>query len=96
MSDSPTQSAAIGSAQARADHDARRMVHRRLSRVAVALSLLLVGTFLRGLFGPEPPIRVASETTFITEPLGDPCRGTGPLARTTAIDYGFDIRFIDR
>lgn len=28
-----------------------------------------MGTFLRGLFGPEPPIRVARETTFVTEPL---------------------------
>ena len=74
MSDSATQSAAIGSTRARADHDARRTVHRRLRRVAVALSLLLVGTFLWGLFGPEPPIRVARETTFITEPLGAPCR----------------------
>lgn len=42
-------------AGARADHDTRRSFVRRIRWVAVALPLVLAGTFLWGLLGPEPP-----------------------------------------
>jgi hypothetical protein len=35
-----------------------------------AVFLLLLGVFLLQLFGPDPPIVVSSQTTYITEPLG--------------------------
>jgi hypothetical protein len=37
--------------------------------IAAGLVMLLVGTLAWGLFGPEPPIRVARETTYLTAPL---------------------------
>lgn len=52
--------------------DARDSSHawrRSLRRIAVGVGVLLVATLLWGLFGPEPPIRVARETTFLTAPL---------------------------
>lgn len=52
MSDTPQHAADRPvAAGARADHDARRSFVRRIRRVAVALTLVLVGTFLWGLFG---------------------------------------------
>jgi len=37
--------------------------------IAAGLVLLLLGTLAWGLFGPEPPIRIARETTYLTAPL---------------------------
>jgi hypothetical protein len=49
--------------------DSSRAWRRSLRRIAVALVALFVATLLWGLFGPETPIRVARETTFLTAPL---------------------------
>lgn len=40
-----------------------------LRRIAIGIVVLFVATLLWGLFGPEPPIRVARETTVLTAPL---------------------------
>jgi hypothetical protein len=49
--------------------DSSRAWRRSLRRIAVGVVALFVATLLWGLFGPEPPIRVARETTFLTAPL---------------------------
>jgi hypothetical protein len=49
--------------------DSSRDWRRSLRRIAVGVVVLFVATLLWGLFGPEPPIRVARETTFLTAPL---------------------------
>ena len=49
--------------------DSSRAWRRSLRRIAVGVVVLFVATLLWGLFGPETPIRVARETTFLTAPL---------------------------
>jgi hypothetical protein len=49
--------------------DSSRAWRRSLRRIAVGVVVLFVATLLWGLFGPETPIRVARETTFVTAPL---------------------------
>ena len=49
--------------------DSSRDWRRSLRRIAVGVVVLFVATLLWGLFGPETPIRVARETTFLTAPL---------------------------
>lgn len=42
---------------------------RPLRRIALAGAVVVVATLAWGLFGPDVPIRVSRETTFITDPL---------------------------
>ncbi|MFN9369813.1 MAG: hypothetical protein ACK6CT_13785 [Planctomycetia bacterium] len=49
--------------------DSSRAWRRSLRRIAIGIVVLFVATLLWGLFGPEPPIGVARETTFLTAPL---------------------------
>jgi hypothetical protein len=52
-----------------ADPTRSRAMSRRLYWIAAGVFAVLVATLLWGLFGPEPPIRVARETTYLTAPL---------------------------
>ncbi len=50
---------------------ARRRTTRRIAKVLLGLIALLLAGFFWQLFGPNPPITVSRETTYITEPLGE-------------------------
>jgi hypothetical protein len=52
-----------------ADPTRSRAMSRRLYWIAAGVFAVLVATLLWGLFGPEQPIRVARETTYLTAPL---------------------------
>ncbi|QDU90657.1 hypothetical protein Pla175_40660 [Pirellulimonas nuda] len=50
---------------------ARRRTTWRLGKLLLGLIALLLAGFFWQLFGPNPPITVSRETTYITEPLGE-------------------------
>jgi hypothetical protein len=52
------------------DHRSRRLARQPpLRRIAVVGAIVFVAMLVWGLFGPDVPIRVSRETTFLTKPL---------------------------
>lgn len=81
---SPRGPKAVGSSHSQGMHrEPRRPRWRRLRWIVAGVLLAFLAVGLWNLFGPEPPIRVSPETTFLTEPLaadGLPDYGAAVLA----------------